>query len=155
MKATKSAVLAARLLAVLFLASSSASAQQKTPPALRQPSPVAANDTILVGTVVSFNADSTVPPIGAHVVVQTSAGTVDVHLGKAALLKQSDISLEPGDAVRITGSNIAFGESTVFAARVLQKGAQSVTLRSTRGIPLGSLPRSVSGSSVQQKEGAR
>jgi len=155
MNVTQSSVSAVRLLAVLFLASSLASAQQKTPSTLRQPSPAAANDTVLVGTVVSFTADSTAPPIGAHVVVQTSTGTVDVHLGKAAFLKQSNIALEPGDAVRIAGSSIAFGNGTIFAARVLQKGAQSVTLRSRHGIPLGSVPRSVSGSGAQQQEGAR
>jgi len=155
MKVTKSAVLVGRVLAILFLASSFASAQQKATSTLRQPSPAAANDTILVGTVVSYTADSAVPPIGARVVVQTSSGTVDVHLGKASLLKQSSISLKPGDAVRIAGSNVAFGDGTIFAARVLQKGAQSVTLRSPRGIPLGSVSRSVSGANSQQKEGAR
>jgi len=149
MKATNSAVLVGRALAVLFLASSVASAQQKTPSTLRQTANTVANDTVLEGTVVSYTANSNAPPLGAHVVVQTSSGSVDVHLGKAALLKQSNISLEPGDAVRIAGSSIIVANGTVFAARVLQKGNQSVTLRSNRGIPLGSIPRSVTGSAPQ------
>jgi len=136
MKATKSAVLSAAVIAIFFLITSLAAAQEKTSSTLRQPSAAVANDTVIEGTVVSFTANSNVPPIGAHVVVQTTSGQVDVHLGNGALLKQSNISLAPGDAIRIAGSNVPFGNGTIFAARVLQKGAQSVTLRNARGIPL-------------------
>jgi len=136
MKATKSAVLSAAVIAIFFLITSLAAAQEKTSSTLRQPSAAVANDTVIEGTVVSFTANSNVPPIGAHVVVLTGSGQVDVHLGKAALLKQSNISLSHGDSIRIAGSNVPFGNGTIFAARVLQKGAQSVTLRNARGIPL-------------------
>src|SRR5262249_24110844 len=114
MNAIRSAVLAVGVFAVLFFTVSSASAQQKTPATLRRPSNVVANDTVLEGTVVSFTANSTVAPLGAHVVVQTSSGSVDVHLGKMALLKESGISLVAGDAVRIAGSSISYGDSTIF-----------------------------------------
>lgn len=135
MKAKKTAVLSSAALTAFFL-SGSLAAQQKIPTALRQPTSVAANDTIIQGTVVSYTANSTVAPLGAHVVVQTSSGTIDVHLGKAALLSQNHISLAPGDTVRIAGFDAPFGDRTIFAARVLQKGNQAVMLRNPQGIPL-------------------
>jgi hypothetical protein len=152
MKATKSALLSCGVLAVLFC-TSVASAQQKTRSALRQPSTVAANDTVLEGTVVSFTANSTVPPLGAHVVIETSSGTVDVHLGKASLLQQANISLAAGDSIRVSGSSVPFGDGAVFAARILQKGTLSVTLRNQRGIPVGS--RRAGTLDPQAREGAR
>jgi endonuclease YncB( thermonuclease family) len=136
MKAKKTAVLSSAALTAFFLSGSLATAQQKTPTALRQPTGVAANDTIIQGTVVSYTANSTVAPLGAHVVVQTSSGTIDVHLGKAALLSQNHFSLAPGDTVRIAGFDAPFGDRTIFAARVLQKGNQAVMLRNPQGIPL-------------------
>jgi len=126
-------------IAVHLLAASFAPAQQqKTAPAtLRHTANNGTpNDTVLQGTVVSFTEHSAAAPLGAHVVVQTSSGTVDVHLGNAALLKQNNISLQPGDSVRIAGSSVPYGAGTVFAARMLQKGSQSVALRNPNGIPL-------------------
>ena len=123
--------------AVLFFSAYFTFAQQKPASTLRQASQSAVNDTVLEGTVVSYTADSSVAPLGAHVLVQTSSGNIDVHLGKAALIKQSGIYLSPGDSVRIAGSNVPFAGGSIFAARVLQKGSQSVALRNSRGIPLG------------------
>jgi hypothetical protein len=138
MKIAKLSVLAS---AVLFFVALGAFAQQKPVSTLRQPNPSAVNDTVLEGTVVSYTEDSATAPIGAHVVVQTSSGNIDVHLGKAALVKQSGISLREGDSVRIVGSSVPFAGGTIFAARILQKGAQSVTLRNSRGIPLSNARR--------------
>src|SRR5262249_11918829 len=87
-----------------FLGLSLAIAPQKTHTPLRRGAAWPANHTVVQATVVSFTANSAVAPLGAHVLVETSSGTVDVHLGKAALLKQANISLSPGDSVRIAGS---------------------------------------------------
>ncbi len=56
------------------------------------------------GTVVSFAENSSAAPLGAHVVIQTATGQVDV-------------------------------------ARILQKGSQTLALRSTRGFPLRPVPK--------------
>lgn len=93
-------------------------------------------ETVLQGTVVSFTVSSQVPPLGAHAIIQTASGPVDVHLGNASLLKRSDIFLAAGDSVRIVGENQAYADGSFFAVRVLQKGSQSVTLRNSKGIPL-------------------
>ena len=88
------------------------------------------------GAVVSYSENSSTAPLGAHVSVQTSSGTLDAHLGDARLLRANNFTLAAGDSVRIIGENLPFGGGTQFFARVIQKGNQSVTLRSTRGFPL-------------------
>jgi len=157
MKAKKIAVRVCAVLSVFFLPAPFAFAQQKTPSTLRQPAQaVAANDTVLEGTVVSFTADSAVAPIGPRLVLQTASGTVNVHLGKAAVLKQANITLAAGDSVRITGFSVSSGGASIFAARTLQKGAQSVTLRNSRGIPVSSAQsRAAMRASAPAQGGAR
>jgi hypothetical protein len=110
-----------------------------------------ARESVLQGTVVSYTASSTTPPLGAHVKLQTSSGMVDVHLGNAKLLSINHLTLEAGDAVRITGENVAFGQSTFYAARLIQKGSQTVAVRSTHGTPLVN----ISQLTAEQKEGVR
>jgi hypothetical protein len=105
----------------------------------------------LSGSVVKFETSSSVPPLGAHVLLQTSSGQVDVHLGKAQILQASHLELNPGDNVRIIGETIAVGSGTTFAARIVQKGTQVVAVRSPRGFPLKS-PASLT---PEQKEALR
>jgi hypothetical protein len=95
-----------------------------------------ARESVLQGTVVAYTTSSTAPPIGAHVTLRTSSGVVDVHIGNAKLLDANKMTLQPGEAIKITGETVAFGDSTVFAARVIQKGSQTVAVRSTHGAPL-------------------
>src|SRR5215469_310772 len=90
----------------------------------------------LVGTVVKYETASTVPPMGAHVTLQTASGQVDVHLGNAKLLETYHLTLNAGDNVRIVGEPMAFGEGTYFAARIVQKGMQAIAVRSAKGFPL-------------------
>jgi hypothetical protein len=98
-----------------------------------------ARENVLQGTVVSYTDSSSVPPLGAHVKVQTSSGIVDVHIGNGKLLTANHVALAAGDAVKITGENVAYGQSTVYVARVIQKGSQTVTLRSLHGTPLAAI----------------
>jgi hypothetical protein len=90
----------------------------------------------LLGTVVKYEIASNVPPMGAHVLVQTASGPVDVHLGNAKVLQANHFELNPGDSVRIIGEDLALGDGTIFAARIVQKGTQAVAVRNTRGFLL-------------------
>jgi len=114
-----------------------------------------ARESNLQGKVVKYTADSstTVAPAGANVELQTSSGIVSVHLGNARLLTANHLSLEPGDAVTIVGETLPYGAGTVFAARIIQKGTLSVTVRSKNGIPLK--PTSHSGNAQESVAGAR
>lgn len=93
-------------------------------------------ETVLEGTVMSFTAASTVPPLGAHAMIQTASGPLDVHLGSAKLLESSHFAVNPGDTLRIIGENLSYGDGTHFVARVIQKGNLSLAVRSRRGFLL-------------------
>src|SRR5712692_8368140 len=41
----------------------------------------ATREAVIEGTVLSYSAESATPPIGAHLLLQTANGPVDVHLG--------------------------------------------------------------------------
>jgi len=90
----------------------------------------------LIGTVVKYETASTVPPMGAHVTIQTASGQVDVHLGNARVLSANYLALNAGDNVRIVGEPMVLGEGTYFAARIVQKGTQAIAVRNTKGFPL-------------------
>jgi len=95
-----------------------------------------ANDVSLQGTVLTFTENSQVPPIGAHVLLQTSAGNVDVHLGDARFLRISKLNITQGASVRFVGQMTTIGKNQVFLARLVQFGAQVVAVRSDHGLPL-------------------
>ncbi len=115
----------------------SAGAQQTKQPDLRRlQSYDLSREGSLLGTVVKYETASNLPPMGAHMLVQTASGPVDVHLGNAKVLQANHFELNPGDSVRIIGEDLAFGGGTIFAARIVQKGAQAVAVRNTRGFLL-------------------
>ena len=90
-------------------------------------------EVTLLGTVVKFETASSQPPIGAHLLLQTTSGQVDIHLGNVRVLSANHFELKVGDNVRIIGEELAYGDSSIFAARIVQKGVQAVVLRNTHG----------------------
>jgi hypothetical protein len=112
----------------------STAAQQRSSPVAPRPTAYdTTRETLLQGTVLSYTEDSPLPPIGAHVTVQTSSGTVDVHLGPGSYLRANHFSLSAGDSVRFVGARIRVNNGDVFMARIAQKGDQSIVIRSLRG----------------------
>jgi len=93
-------------------------------------------DVSLQGTVLTFTENSQTPPIGAHVLLQTSAGNVDVHLGDARFLHLSKLNILQGASVRFVGQMTTVGKNQIFLARLVQVGAQVVAIRSDHGLPL-------------------
>lgn len=142
----------ASLVGILLFPGFSGAQQKQVPAAQASISYDLSRETVLEGTVVSFTSNSKIPPLGSHVTIQTASGPVDVHLGSEALLKSNDIFLAAGDSIRIVGENQPYGGGGFFAARILQKGSQSVTLRNSKGIPL-SPKRVVTGSPAQTRHG--
>jgi hypothetical protein len=134
MKATIRSKAGALALGIVLVFCISAKAQQTTQPDAQQLRAYDLNrEVFLLGTVVKFESASSAPPIGAHLLLQTSSGQIDVHLGNAKVLQASHIELNPGDSVRIVGETMALGDGTYFAARIVQKGAQAVAVRNSRG----------------------
>jgi hypothetical protein len=137
MKLTNRSKLGILVLSLSLMLCFSASAQQAKQSAVRQlQSYDLSREGSLLGTVVKYDSASTVPPLGAHVLIQTTSGQVDVHLGNARVLLANHFELNPGDNVRIVGENLAVGDGIIFAARIVQKGTQAVAVRNTKGFPL-------------------
>jgi hypothetical protein len=117
----------------LGLCTFAAAQEAKQPDTQQLRSYSVARESSLIGTVVRFDSASSTPPLGAHVLLQTSAGQIDVHVGNAKVLQAGHLELNAGDSVRIVGEPMALGDGTYFAARVVQKGAQAVAVRNTKG----------------------
>ena len=135
----------------LVLCVSAGAQQTAQPDARRLQSYELSREGSLVGTVVRFESASSTLPAGAHVILQTASGQVDVHLGNAKVLQANHLELNPGDTVRIVGEQIALGDGTYFAARIVQKGMQAVAVRNLRG----SLAAPASAMSQAQRESLR
>jgi hypothetical protein len=95
-----------------------------------------AKDVSLQGTVLNFTENSQTAPLGAHVLLQTSAGNVDVHLGDARFLRLAKLNIMQGASLRFVGQMSSAGKNAVFLARLVQVGAQVVAVRSDHGLPL-------------------
>jgi hypothetical protein len=146
--------------ALLLLLSDAAWAQQPADRprqvAMRTFAYDATKETLVEGTVLSYSAESATPPIGAHFILQTAAGAIDVHLGAASFLQANHFSLATGDSVRVLGVSSDTRQGTVFLVRVIQKGGQSLVLRTAKGAPLSlARSRSTGAQKAQQQEGAR
>jgi hypothetical protein len=145
---------AAGVLAVLFFVAATfcGGAHGQTPQAaVRNTGPGGydvARENVISGRVLEYSAAGKGALRGAHVIVQTSSGTVDAHLGNARMLKANHLTLEAGDSVSITGEPVTYSGGTVFVARVIQKGAQSVAVRSRAGMPLSPTARGANGQIV-------
>jgi hypothetical protein len=108
----------------------------------------------LVGTVSSVVENSKTGPLGTHVIVQSSAGPVDVHIGSAKYLEMNKVNLKTGDSVRILGENFTVGTDTVFFARIVQDGTAAVAVRSTKGMPLWKNGKRLATNANANREGA-
>ena len=116
----------------------------------------ATREKVLQGTVVSYTEDSSRPPMGAHVTVQTSSGPVDAHLCPASYLRSNHFSLAAGESVQLVGVSVVTKGGSVFLARMAQHGTQAIAVRSPKGFLLANSParallQSQRASNAQQK----
>jgi hypothetical protein len=132
------------LLLLLAVAPTSVLAQQEPAANEDLTSYEVQREVALIGTVQTYIPLAQTPPLGAHLILQTTNGAIDVHLGDSRLLTASQFTISPGDKLRIIGETIScYGQRTQFVARLLQKGTQLLAVRSVRGLPLSYMaPRS-------------
>src|SRR5207244_538952 len=119
MKPTIRSITSTLMLASALSFCLSVSAQQSAQPAAqpdarRVQSYDLSREVSLIGTVVKYDTASSIPPIGAHLTLQTASGQVEAHLGNAKVLQANHLELNPGDSVRIIGEDLAFGSGAVF-----------------------------------------
>jgi hypothetical protein len=141
----------------LILLLTAAGAQQREAAGSSRPTAYdPSHESVLLGTVVSFTEGSSRPPLGAHAMVQTANGTVDVHLGPASYLRSNRFSMTKGESVRLVGVSVPAKEGNVFLARTVQHGTQAIVVRSPRGFLIANsraraLPQSERAPNAQQR----
>jgi hypothetical protein len=78
---------------------------------------------------------------GTHVVLKTSAETIEVHLGPAAFLAELKLTFEKGDQLEIVGSRVTVDGAPAVLARQVTREGRSFTLRDAQGVPAWSRGR--------------
>src|SRR5713226_3520872 len=93
------------LLAIALIFTGTAAAQRiqgaKTAP--RTAAYEVSREVTLVGAVQKFSENSDALPLGAHVLLQTASGAVDVHLGPGRFLQLNHFAIAEGATLRVIG----------------------------------------------------
>lgn len=75
--------------------------------------------------------------MGAHLMVNTSAGMVDASLGAFGLKVKGVVAASPGDPIEMTGIMKTMKNKPVFLVRLVKVGNQTYTIRNEHGFPVG------------------
>jgi hypothetical protein len=126
--------------AAMVLGAGAQGQQPTAAPATRPGEYDVKRESEVVGTVVAYDANSKTAPFGARATLQTSSGVIEVHLGNARLLTANHFTIETGDTLRIVGETLTTGNTSLFVARIVQKGTQALVVRTTRGFPIPYVP---------------
>lgn len=70
-----------------------------------------------------------------HVILKTTVGDMEVHLGPASYLARRGIVIKPGDEIVVTGCKTTWEDQPVIVARSLKAGTRNLTLRNAKGKP--------------------
>ena len=87
------------------------------------------------GTIQNIKDEGTSDPLGIHILIQTTRGVFDVHLGFGSGMSAYSLGLKVGQPVRVVGMMRTNGATNVLLARILTTTDRIVVLRNERGIP--------------------
>ena len=94
-------------------------------------------ETTLSGTVSSvLEKPSPGMIMGAHLLLETSSGTVDASLERFALLGRDALSLSAGQLVEVTGVMKTLPGKQVFLVRLIKANDLVQVIRNKHGLPL-------------------
>jgi len=71
-----------------------------------------------------------------HVILTTTVGDMEAHLGPVGYLAKRGFELRPGDEIVVTGCKTTWEDHPVIVARSLKVGSRSLTLRNLKGKPV-------------------
>jgi hypothetical protein len=106
------------------------------------------------GTIDKIETSTSGGPIGTHLLVISSEGVVDVHLGASTAVSAKNLGLAVGQAIHVTGMMASFNGNPVMLARILTTSNHIYMLRNEHGAPVRSLmPRAAAASSASSQKG--
>lgn len=70
-----------------------------------------------------------------HLVLETEAGILNVHVGPSSYISGQGFSFRPGDEVEVLGSKLKLANSEAVIAREIKKEDKRLMLRDAQGIP--------------------
>lgn len=106
------------------------------------------------GTIDKIETSPGGGPMGTHLLVISSEGVVDIHLGASTAVSAKNLGLVVGQAVHVTGMMATFNGNPVMLARILTTANHIYMLRNEHGAPVRSLmPRAAAASSVTSQKG--
>lgn len=93
------------------------------------------------GTIQKIDGFGTSGPIGTHILLETSSGMLDAHLGFGAASSPKNLGIALGQNVTVTGMMETVGTTNVLIARILMTPNRIFVLRNEHGIPVRAVPR--------------
>lgn len=91
-------------------------------------------ETVVEGTVMSVVTNPAPGlPAGTHLMLRTSSGTVDAHLGSYAMSGPGAVTVTTGEGVKVVGVMTTFRGRRVFIVRTLQAGLGFYRIRNEHG----------------------
>lgn len=81
-------------------------------------------------------------PAGAHLLITTSQGPIDAHLGSFAMRGSQPLSLRPGEQVSVVGVMTWIDGSQILLARTVSTSTKTYVIRNERGALLFPRPSS-------------
>jgi hypothetical protein len=81
--------------------------------------------------------------LGAHLMVVTPQGTVDVQIGRSLLRGPNAVSFTAGEQIRAVGMQSTFQGHAVFLARLVQTPGGTIEVRDEHGVEISPAARKV------------
>ncbi len=91
---------------------------------------------------------------GAHVLLATTSGTVDAHLGNYPMRGAGSLSLVSGERIKVVGVMTTVQGKAVFLVRTVQAGGSVHVIRNGQGFPVRRVPAGSAGR-LKAPEGGR
>ncbi len=87
----------------------------------------------VVREVQTFACPESDGQMGGHLILQTSAGSIQVHLAPTRLMVSQNLSFAPGDEITVVGSEVRVLDRYDVIARQIRRDSGTVTLRDQEG----------------------
>jgi hypothetical protein len=99
---------------------------------LFRPTYDASREVTITGNVHGLRVHSKAPS-GAHLLITTSQGLIDAHLGRFALRGSQPLSLRAGEQVSVVGVMAWVDGSQILLARTISTGTKTFLIRNQHG----------------------